>query len=109
MRAVTGAYSHVQRGLPEEITCSPRRPVTDFLMRLASVSGVGEFHSNSGLGFDRLSRLVIRLKAPLLDGFTRGGKKSLWTTDYLEVLDVPIFVDSGQKYRRPFHRLLFRQ
>ena len=78
-------------------------------VRLALVSGDGEFHSNLGLGFDRLSRLVIRLKAPLHDGFTRGSKKSLWTTDYLEVLDVPIFVDSGQQHHRPFHRLLFRQ
>src|SRR6266540_1547215 len=76
---------------------------------LASVSGDGEFHSNLGLRFDRLSRRVIRLKAPLLYGFTRGSKKNLWTTDYPEVLDVPIFVDSGQQHHRPFHRLLFRQ
>ncbi len=77
--------------------------------RLASVSGDGEFHSNLRFRFDRLSRLVIRLKAPLLDGFTRGSKKNLWTADYLERLDIPIFVDSGQQHDRPFHRLLFRQ
>src|SRR5713101_6069743 len=77
--------------------------------RLAAVSGDGEFHSNLGLRSDRLSRLVIRLKAPLLDGFTRGSKKNLATTDCLKVLDVPIFVDSGQQHHRPFHRLLFHQ
>ena len=78
-------------------------------VRLALVSGDGEFHSNLGFRFYRLSRCVVRLKTPLLDGFTRGRKKNLWTTDCLQVLDVPIFVDSGQQHHRPFHRLLFRQ
>src|SRR5260370_2205590 len=78
-------------------------------VRLALVSGDGEFHSNLGLRFDRLSRLVILLKAPLLDGFTRGRKKNLWTTDCLQVLDVPIFVHSTHQHHPPFNRLLFRQ
>jgi len=44
------------------------------IAQLISVGGDGEFHSNFGLRFNRLSRLVIRLEAPLLDRFTRRSK-----------------------------------
>ena len=73
------------------------------------MSGDGELHGDLGLRFDRLSRRVVRLKVPLLDRFSRGSKKNLWTTDFLDVLDIPIFIDSGEQHHRPFHRLLFRQ
>src|SRR5579863_4772140 len=76
---------------------------------LALVSRDGESHSNLGFGFDRLSRLIVRIKAPLFHGFTRGSKKNLWTTDWLEALDVSIFVDARQQHHRPFHGLLFHQ
>jgi hypothetical protein len=73
-----------------------------------SVSGDGEFHSDLGLRFDRLPRLLVRLKSPLLDGFKRGGKKHLWTTDYLEALNLPILAYSSQQHNRPFDRLWLR-
>src|SRR5438105_3220253 len=78
------------------------------IAQLVSVGGDGEFHSNFGLRFDRLSRLVIRLEAPLFDGFPRRSIQCLRTTNWLEILDVPISIDSGEQHHRPFHRLLFR-
>ena len=66
-------------------------------------------HSDLGLRFDRLSRLAVRLESPLLDGFKRGGKKHLWTTDYLEALNLPILAYSSQQHNRPFDRLWLRQ
>src|SRR5438876_6459081 len=81
----------------------------DRCRRLVSASGDGEFHGNLGLRVDRLSRLLVRLKAPLLNGFTRGIKKSLGTTDHLKVLDVPVSVDLRQQHHPPIHHYFFRQ
>ena len=52
------------------------------IAKSVSVGGDGEFHSNFGLRFDGLSRLVIRLEAPLFDGFTRRSKQCLRTTGH---------------------------
>src|SRR5215475_13567975 len=73
------------------------------------MSGNREFHGNLSLRFDRRSRSVVRLKTPLLYRFTRGGKKNLWATDWLELLDIPLFVDRCQQHHCTLHRLLFSQ
>jgi hypothetical protein len=85
-----------------ELVSAERGGVSRYFLRICSyqrrhsVRGNGKFHRDLRLRCCRLSRLVMRLESPLLNGFTRRGEKNFRAADCLNVLDVSIFVDSGQ-------------